>query len=182
MRILFNSRPNASVPPVVAALMTALFFNPVAGKAQGVYTTAGPGQAPHMGGSDVADIVGQLQYNALLALLGAVVLMGIIFICHISKACADLNRPQEDTRRPFMTLLILVAALSVFCGSCTVEQRTMATQYRNAAAGNRTCTMPYHTEKHTTVPYTDSYPSYGYFDLDSPAFCKYCGQKIIKSK
>ena len=181
MSILFNSKQNAGVLPVLAALLITLFFSPVAGKAQGVYTTAG--QAPDMVGSDIANMVGQLEYNALLALLAAVVLMGVILICHVSKACADLNRPQENPRRRFTTLLILVAALSVFCGSCTAEQRAMATQYRDvAAAENGTCAMPYHSEKHSNIPYTDGYPSYGYFNLDSPTFCKYCGQRIFKSR
>ena len=159
MRTLFNSKQNESVLPVPAALLTTLFFYPVVGKAQDVYTSAGAGQAPDMGGSDMASIVGQLEYNALLALLGAVVLMGIIWICHVSKACADLNRPQEDTHRPFMTLLILVAALSV-CGSCTAEQRAMATQYRAMeAAENRTCPLQHHYEN---APFNDRYPYDGY--------------------
>ncbi|MBC7776737.1 MAG: hypothetical protein H7246_14985, partial [Phycisphaerae bacterium] len=40
----------------------------------------------------------QLEQNALLALIGAVVLMGLMWICSVWKACAGLNQPQKNVR------------------------------------------------------------------------------------
>ncbi len=177
MKTLFNSNQNASVMSVLATLLTPLFFNPVAGKAQGVYTTAG--QAPDMGSSDIANIVGQLEYSALLVLLGAGVLMGIVFICHVSKACADLNRPEKNARN----LLILVAGLSVFSSSCTVEQQMRAAEYRAAqAAENRSCPSRYHHVNSENAALNNRYPYNGYSNWQTPAFCNYCGQRVFKSR
>lgn len=176
MKILFSSRQNASVLPVLATLLTILIFNPAVGKAQGLYTTAGTGRAADTGGSDMANIVGQLEYNALLALLGALVLMGMVFICHVWKACADLNRPEKNARN----LLILVAGLSVFCSSCTVEQRMRAAEYRAAeAAENRACPSPHRHVNYENTPLNNRYPYNGYSNWQSPVFCKYCGQRVF---
>lgn len=178
MRILFNSRQDAIIKPVLIVLLTSLFFSPVAGKAQGVYTTAG--QAREMG---ITNIVGQLEYNALIALLGAVVLMGIIFIGHVSKACADLDRPRVNDRRPLFSLLILVAELSAICSSCSVEQQAMAERYRDAAAAkNDPCPFSNRHEYYANIPYNNGFPSNRYSNAHSPSICKYCGQRVSNSR
>ena len=41
------------------------------------------------------NVVHLLEQNALLALIGAVVLMGIGWICYVFQACAQLNKPQD---------------------------------------------------------------------------------------
>jgi hypothetical protein len=182
MTTLFNSRQNASVLPVLAALMTTLFFNPAAAKAQ--FTNFGAGQTPGMGDPDMAGIVGELEQSALMALIGAVVFIGLVWICYVSKECARLSKPQENARRPFMTLLILVAALSVFCGSCTVEQRAMAAQYRATADAERgTCPSLFHTGNDEDSPFNNSHPYDGYSGSGyGPSFCKHCGQRIYNGR
>ena len=47
------------------------------------------------GALDTANIVGQLEQTALLALLGAVALMGIAWICSVVKACYGLKKPNN---------------------------------------------------------------------------------------
>ena len=178
MKILFSSRQNVSVLPVLVALLFTLFFSPAVGKAQ--YASSGAGQTPGMGGSDIADIVDQLERSALLALIGIVVFIGLVWIGYVSKECTRLSKPQEDTRRPFMSLLILVAALSVFCGSCTVEQRARAAEYRAAeAAENRTCPAPRHHVNYENAPLNNCYPYNGYSNWKAPTYCNYCGQRIF---
>ncbi len=124
----------------------------------------------NMGDSDVTGVIDLLERNALMALFGFVVLMAIIFICHISKACAGLNRAQKNARN----LIILVVGLSSFCGSCSVEQQAMAAQYRAAeAAENRHCHSPYQHGNYANISFNN-----GYSKERGPIYCKYCGQRI----
>lgn len=185
MKILFNSKQNASALPVLVALLTTLFFNPAAAKAQGNYTASGTGQTLHTGGSEMADIVGRLEYSGLLLLLSAIVLMGLVWICYVVKECAQLDKPQKNGRKHFIGLWVLVAGVSVFCGSCTVEQRATAAQYRAAeAAEMRNCPSAHHYENHVNSAVNNRYPyngyrNNGYSNGQGPAFCKYCGHRIF---
>lgn len=179
MRTIFHSNRNASVPPVLAAFLIALFFSPVTGNAQAGYA---PGGHTGKGGSDIANLAGQLGYNALLILLAAVALMGIVFIGQVSKACADLNRPRRNTRSSFFGLLILAAGLSVFCSSCSAEQRALAAQYRDAAAENHTCPMNQHYTNQADPGFNNRYPSNAYSNWYGPTYCKYCGKRILNKR
>ncbi len=184
MKILFSSRQNASVMPVLVALPITLFFNPAAAKAQGNYTASGTGQTLNLGGSEMTDIVGQLEYNGLLLLLvGAIVFMGLVWICYVVKECAQLNKPQKNGGKHFIALWMLVAGVSVFCGSCTVEQRARAAEYRAAqAAENRSCPSRYHHVNSENAALNNRYPYNGYSNWQAPAFCNYCGQRVFKSR
>lgn len=133
---------------------------------------------------DVFNVVRLLEQNALLALLSAVGLMGILWVCYVFNACTRLNKPQENTAgRPVMSLLVMVAGLSVFCGSCSVEQRAMAARYRTAeAAEMRPCPMNQHFNDQANTAINSRYPYTGYTNWHGPAFCKYCGQRTFVTK
>lgn len=179
MKTLLNSRQNAGVLPTLAALLLPLLSNPARGKAQGVYTVEAAGKNHDLGSSEMANIVSQLEYNALLALLGAVVLMGVLYICHVWKACTDLRQAQKNTRN----LIIVVAGLSVFCGSCSIEQQAMAAQYRaSAGVSHRNYASPCQHENYANILFNNRYPSNGYSNWQGPAFCKYCGQRIFNAR
>jgi hypothetical protein len=125
---------------------------------------------------DIHNTIQLLEQNALLALIGAVGLMAMVWFCAVMNACKDLNKPQKNTPKTFASLLILVAGLSVFCGSCSVEQRAMATEYRAAqAAETRNCAMSHHD---ANAPFSNGYPSNGFSNMRNPVFCKYCGKRI----
>ncbi|MBK7936856.1 MAG: hypothetical protein IPJ82_07075 [Lewinellaceae bacterium] len=175
MKIQINFRQNGPVLLTLTVLLFALFINPVTGIAQGTYATTSAGRPHDQGGADIAGLVGQLEYNALFGLLGIVVLMGIIYIGHISKACADLNRPQKNVRN----LLILVIGLSSFCSSCSVEQQAMAAQYRTAE--NRSCQINHHYSSQTGPVFNTRYSTNGYSKWYGPSVCKNFRQKLIKS-
>ena len=179
MSIQFISRQNASVVPAVATLLCALFFNPAPGKAQNTYTAVFDGKSHGTGNSDMSHIVGQLEQSALLALCGFVVLMIIIYICHVSKACANMNKVQKNTRN----LILLVAGLGSFCSSCSVEQRAMAEQYRTvASAENRTCPMNHHYIHQDNPAYNSRFSTNNYANWNSPVFCKHCGQRVFSNR
>ena len=127
--------------------------------------------ASGMGDSDVNGVVDLLEHNALMALFGFVVLVAILYICHITKACADLNRAPKNVRN----LIILVIGLSSFCGSCSVEQRAMAAQYRAAeAAEHRHCPSPYQHGNYVNSPFNNRNPAIGH----GSSFCRDCGKRI----
>lgn len=128
---------------------------------------------------DIHNTVQLLEQNALLALIGAIGLMAMVWLCSVMNACKDLNKPQKNTPKPFTSLLILVAGLSVFCGSCSVEQRAMATEYRAAqAAETRNCAMSHHD---ANAPFNNGFSSNGFSNMRSPVYCKYCGKRIANN-
>lgn len=173
MKTLFNSRQNEGIPPTPTALLIMLLFSPAMGNTQALYPNAGQS---HGTGADMTNIVSQLEYNALLALLGAVVLMGIIYICHVSKVCADLNQPQKNIR----SLLILVAGLGAFCSSCSAEQQALAAQYQPREE-YRSCPLNHQDTGQTDSAFNNRYPSIGYSNWYGPAYCKYCGRRVSNS-
>ena len=175
MKIQINFRQNGPVLPTLAVPLFAWLINLVKEVETGTYATASAGWPHDRGGADLACLVGQLEYNALLGLVGIVVLMGIIYIGHVSKACADLNRPQKNVRN----LLILVIGLSSFCSSCSVEQQAMAAQYRTAE--NRSCQINHHYSSQTGPVFNTRYSTNGYSKWYGPSFCKNVEQKLIKS-
>ncbi len=140
-------------------------------------------QSVQAGHADIANLTGSLTQNALFTLLGAIALVGMIWIGYIIKACACLNQPQVKARKSVINLLLLAAVLSSFCSSCSIEQRAMAARYRaSEAAENGTCLMHHHYNNQADAAFHNRYPYSGYSNGQGPAFCKHCGQRIFNSK
>ena len=183
MRPLFNSRQNASRLPALSALLATLFIIPVTGNGQADYTSFGAGRTTGAGGSDITGIVDQLAQSGLSILTGAVILMGIIWVCYVFKACARLNKPEGNTGNFPTIFLILLAGLSVFGSSCSVEQQVMATEYQaSKEAEHQACPMLHHHADQANTPFNTRYPSNGYSNWYGPSSCKYCGQRIHNSR
>lgn len=169
MRKQFNSVKN----PTPAALLAALFFSPLAGYSQIVH--AGSGQPYQANNADVTGLVGQLQHNALLSLLGAVALMAFVYIWHVSKACADLRSLPRNKNNSFIMIVVLALGTSAFCSSCSVEQEMMAARYREMTEST-VCPMGRHHEDPANAAFNNRYPYNGYSRGNNPTHCKYCGQ------
>ncbi len=136
-----------------------------------------------LGDVNTMNAISQLEQNALMALIGAVVLMGLMWICSVWKACAGLNQPRRNVRKSSINSLILIAGLSVFFGSCTVEQRAMAARYRIAAAAeSRTCPCPHEYVNHANMSFNNRYSSTAYSNLYGPSFCRFCGKRLAYSR
>ncbi len=130
-------------------------------------------------GLEAFNAVRLLEQNALLALIGAVVLIALVGIFSVLKACAGLTNQQKRSSRPSMMLLVLILGGSVFCGNCSVEKRAMAAQYRMAAAAEqRTCPLRHHYGNEINTPFNNRYTSTSYSNSSGPIFCKYCGYMI----
>jgi hypothetical protein len=183
MKTQFSSRQTTQALPILAAMQITLIFSPAAGMAQGSRLASGSGGALDVNGSAVSDIVGQLGHNGLMILLGAVVLMGLIWICYISKACADLGKQPKSNYRSSVFLLLPVIGLCASLESCSPAQLARAAQYKNAAdAENRYCVCParhqglnqgYNIAGNFSLPV-------GYSGSFSQPFCKHCGQRIFE--
>jgi hypothetical protein len=124
-------------------------------------------------GLEAFNTVRLLEQNALWVLIGVVVLMSLAWISSVLKACVGLNKPKKSSRRPSMTLLVLILGLSVFCGSCSVEKYRMA-----VAAEQRTCPLRHHYGNEVNIPFNNRYTSTSYSNSSGPIFCKYCGYMI----
>lgn len=140
-------------------------------------------QSVQAGHADIATLTGSLTQNALFTLLGAIALVGMVWIGYVIKACACLNRPQVRARKSVVNLMLLAVVLSSFCSSCSVEQQAMAARYRaSAAAENSTCPMNQHYSTQDNTTANNRYPYTGYSNWHGPSFCKYCGQKVTNRR
>lgn len=160
-----------------AALLSLAATAPLAAQAPATLPAAQAGVL------DINNTISLLEQNALLVLIGAIVLMGMTWVCYVFKACTQVNKHRASAHRSFLTLLVLVAGLSAFCSSCSVEQQAMAARYQAAhATENRTCPSPHHYENYTNTPVNNRSPYQGYSNLMGPTFCKYCGQRISNGR
>lgn len=140
-------------------------------------------QSVQAGHADIVNLTGNLTQNALFTLLGAIALMGMVWIGYVIKACTHLNRPQVKARKSVINLLLLVAVLSAVCSSCSIEQQAMAARYRaSAAAENSTCPMNQHYSTQDNTTAGNRFPSTGYSNWYGPSFCKHCGQRITNRR
>jgi len=125
-----------------------------------------------LGNLNTLNTLRQLEQNALWALIGAVVLMALLWICSVAKACAELNQPQKSPSRSSMMLLVLITGLSVFCGSCSTghwEQRmAMKSELRNGPCPNEYT----HPQNLTS---SNAQTSNGHSYWVGPSVCRYCG-------
>ncbi|MCC6412056.1 MAG: hypothetical protein IT270_10380, partial [Saprospiraceae bacterium] len=105
--------------------------------------TPTPLHAANFDGSGVTGLVDLIVQNAVLVLLGAVVLMCLVWICGVCKACTTCDKPQANAGRSFLNLLVLVAGITTFCSSCSVEQQMMMAQYPTVDASSANPGCPY---------------------------------------
>ena len=133
--------------------------------------------------STLGNLVSQLQQNALLALLGMVILMGLAWLFCIWNACAGLNSKPKNAPAPSLPLLLLVAAgLSVFGSSCSAAQQAQAAdiQAARAAEGSHcVCHAPFDNRNYyRNSGLNNRYPSQDYSNDTGRPFCRQCGQRI----
>ena len=166
-------------------MSTKIFFSALLSLAAASLSAQAPAtlHASQAGLLDISETISLLEQNALLALIGAIVLMGMAWVCYVFSACTQMNKPRAKAPGAFPTLLILVVGLSIFCGSCSVEQQAMAARYQaTQATENRTCSSPHHYENYVNTPVNNRSPYQGYSNFMGPTFCKYCGQRISDSR
>jgi glucan phosphoethanolaminetransferase (alkaline phosphatase superfamily) len=131
--------------------------------------------------ANLNESVHALTQNALLTLIGIVALAAVAWLAWIGKSCAELNRKTGRTRTTSMLFGMVALFFCAFFGSCSVEQRTRAAEYRAAQAyENRTCPMNQHHTNSSNAGSNQRTPYYGYDNSYGPVFCKRCGQMIAK--
>ncbi len=135
--------------------------------------------------STLDTLVGQLTQNAFMALLGMVVLMGVVWIFCIGNACAGLNKKQKNAPASTLFLCLCVATgLSVFGSSCTAAQKAQAADIQAARAaegGYCVCHAPLDNRHYYGNSGVNNRFSH---DNDSNytgrPFCRQCGQRIYQ--
>ena len=136
-------------------------------------------QTKNPDGMEVMNAIQFLEQNALIALIGIVIFIGLIWLSAVLNACTALKKPQKQSSSPSIPLLIMVAGLSIFCSSCSVEQRARAAQYRVAAAAEyRSCPLRHRHESNVNIPFNNRYYATSSSNLYGPVLCKHCGYKI----
>ncbi len=136
-------------------------------------------QTKNLDGLEVMNAIHFLEQNALMALIGTVIFIGLSWFCAVMKACNELKKSPKQSSRPSIPLLILIVGWSVFCQSCSAEQRARATQYRlEAEAAYRNCPLRQQHEYKVSMPFSNRYYSASSSNVYGPVFCKHCGYKI----
>ena len=178
MKKSFNFKQNTSI-----LLLIGLFFNPSAGNTQGIYQASSTVRDLNTKSPELTNIISQLENNALFILLGMVVLMGIIWICMIGKACAELRQKPKSIHVSTLPLLLFVAGLSTLSSSCSVTQRAMADEMHAAqAAENPACVCPMRhipINNHGLGQSKNYYPYDSYSNWHTSPTCKYCGKRTF---
>lgn len=177
MKKSFNFKQNTSI-----LLLTGLFFNPLAGNTQGIYAASSTVRDLNTKSPELINIISQLENNALFILLGMVVLMGILWICMIGKACIELRQKPKSIRVSTLPLLLFVAGLSTLVSSCSITQRAMADEMRaTQAAENPACVCPMrHIPNYHGLGQSKSYYPYdSYSNWHTSSICKHCGKRIF---
>lgn len=176
MSIQFNLVKNAG------ALLSCLLFSMRTGKAQAAFTGIHQSHEQEVANLAMTNLAGQLGHNALLLLMGAIALFGLVFICHISKACLDLKPRQKSTGKPFLLILVVGLGMCFLLGSCTLAQQARIEDSRAAqAAENRICPMNQHIEDPSSTAYR-RYPLNSSPNWHGPVFCRRCGQRIYQNR
>lgn len=137
--------------------------------------------------SSLGNLVGQLTQNALVVLVGIVLLMGIAWLFGIWNACAELNKKTKNAHKPSLSIILCLAAgLSVFGSSCTLAQQARAADIqaaRTSEGGHCACHASSDNRPYATG-YAEGYNQYPYrsnIGMNRP-FCKQCGQRIYQHK
>jgi len=125
---------------------------------------------------DLSNTVNLLEQNTLLALTAGVLLLGIIFVCYVSREYAQSNRKHQAKRNHFLSLLLLVLGTGMFCSSCGVAQEVQATSSDLVQEHiQRGC--PHHHANQEPLAFVNIYRSVGY-PAQRTSTCKFCGQRL----
>ncbi|MBL7798622.1 MAG: hypothetical protein JNJ90_19150 [Saprospiraceae bacterium] len=127
----------------------------------------------------VGTLVGQLEQNALTALLGMVVLMAIAWIFCVWNACAGLGKKQKNARLSSLFLCLSVAAgLSVSGSSCTAVQQAHAADIQAEMAAEGAvcvCHAPLGNNQH--FGYAGMYNQPNRKPGNGMMVCRQCGRR-----
>ncbi len=130
----------------------------------------------------VGSLVGQLEQNALTALLGMVVLMGVAWIFCIWNACAGLGKKHKNARLSSLFLCLSVAAgLSISGSSCTAVQQAQAIDIlavQAAEGAHCVCHAPLSNNQYSG--YVGMYNQPNRKSGNGKMFCRQCGRQVYE--
>lgn len=182
MKTFFYCRQKSCALLATMALPIALLFSPIAGTAQAHFSAADSSRAFDGSKSELSTLLGQLEYSALLFLLGAAALMGIAWISYVFKTCSGLNKNPRNTKSNLLFLLAMLAGLGIAGSGCSSTQLTRAAEMRaaqEAEGANCIC--------QSAAPNNVYYGMSGMYNLtpyytNSTAFdrpvCRRCGRPV----
>ncbi|MBL7781985.1 MAG: hypothetical protein JNM22_12260 [Saprospiraceae bacterium] len=182
MKTISPCRQKSSALLTTVALPLALVFSPLAGIAQTHFSAADSNLDIHEGKSELSNLLGQLEYSALLFLLGAAALAGIVWISYVLRTCADLNKNTRNTRGHFLFLLAMLAGMGIAGSGCSSTQLARAAEMRAAqAAESSNCICQSAAPNNLYYGMSGMYNLTSYY-TNSNAFsrpvCKRCGRPV----
>ena len=125
---------------------------------------------------EVSNAVHFIEQNILLALTAGVLFLGVIFVCYVMKEYANSNQAQKTKHNHFLSLIVLVVGMGLFCSSCGVAQQM------HAAPSDLTQEYiqqgcPHHQANQEPLAFASIYRTIGY-PAQHSSICKFCGQRI----
>jgi NADH:ubiquinone oxidoreductase subunit 6 (subunit J) len=129
---------------------------------------------------EVSAAVHLVEENILLALIAGVVFLVILFVCYVLKENAQSNRGQQAKHHPFLSLLVLILGMGMFCSSCGVSQ-TMQSSSSGMTSAHILSVCPHHQAYQEPFAIQSMYRLKGY-PRQRISSCRFCGQKLMKGQ
>lgn len=127
--------------------------------------------------ADASHTISLLEQNALVVMVGVLVLLGIAWLGYVFSACAELNEKKQPTHRNALGMLLLMVGLSAFCSSCGAEQQIRAIEITETQKGEHSSVRHNHSQYFNTS-LNGAYFNNGYANWRDTPHCRQCGQRV----
>ena len=182
MKTISYCRQKSCALLATTALPIALLSSLLAGMAQTHFSAIDNSQAFDHSQSELGNVLGQLEYSALLFLLGAAALVGIAWISYVLRTCADLNKNTRNTKGHLLLLLAMLASIGTMGSGCSATQLARANEMRAAqAAESSVCICQSGAPNNLFYGMSgmnNLTPYYTFSSSSSIPTCKRCGRPI----
>lgn len=129
---------------------------------------------------EISNTVRLLEQNVLLALTAGVVLLGIVLVFYVFKESTQSNVSRQNSHNHFLTIIVLVVGMGMFCSSCGVAQEMQASP-SDLTQAHIQSGCPHHLASQEPVAFANIYRTIGY-PAQRISTCKFCGQRIVNTR
>jgi hypothetical protein len=129
---------------------------------------------------EISNTTRLIEQKILLSLTAGVVLLGIMLVCYLFNENNQSKSSQHAKRNHFLTLILLVVSVGMFCSSCGATQQLGTIQvYSVQEMEQRRC--PYHPANQKPAEAVYSYRTIGY-PTHPTSYCKFCGKRLLNTQ
>jgi heme/copper-type cytochrome/quinol oxidase subunit 2 len=128
---------------------------------------------------EISNTTRLIEQKILLSLTAGLVLLGIILVCYLFNENNQSKSSHQTKRNQFLTLILLVIGVGLFCNSCGSTQQFGAIQ-AHARQQVEQSRCPYHPANQKPADVVYSYRTIGY-PTQPTSYCKFCGKRLLNT-